>query len=209
MVDYEHPSNPSTEWFYENLREKNDKEFLLGRTLTGPHLDKHTPRTTPSPTLRRPHSSKSLTTHTLPETEPAKPPKPRKSEPLLDSPMLPKLLLNSRLPSTSPPSQLPSKPTKWPSKCTPQVSSPPDAEPTLTTVSSPSDMVPSTDKTTSSSRTHGVHHGETKDTSESEPTTFAVSSKLPHTHTSDQQIKPFHDGFYQIDNNNFLTYIKY
>ena len=43
MVDYEHPSNPSTEWFYENLREKNDKEFLLGRTLTGPHLDKHTP----------------------------------------------------------------------------------------------------------------------------------------------------------------------
>ena len=43
MLDYEHPSTPSTEWFYENLREKNDKEFLLGRTLTGPHLDKHTP----------------------------------------------------------------------------------------------------------------------------------------------------------------------
>jgi len=60
------------------------------------------------------------------------------------------------------------------------ITSPP-AEPNLTTVSSPSDMVPSMEKTSSSSRTPGDHHGVTKVTLESEPTTSAVSCKLPRT----------------------------
>merc|ERR1711918_15115 len=41
--------------------------------------------------------------------------------------------------STSPQSPSPLRPTRWLSRCTLVVSSPPDAEPSLTTVSSPSD----------------------------------------------------------------------
>merc|ERR1711935_944418 len=102
-----------------------------------------------------------------------------------DTRMLPTPPPNLRLPSTRAPSLLPSKPTKWPYKLTDQVSSPPDVEPSSITVSSPLVTEPSTAKTTSSSRTPGVQDGETKVTSESDKTTSAVSSSLPHTHTNE------------------------
>merc|ERR1711998_200141 len=76
------------------------------------------------------------------------------------------------------------EPIKWPSKLTPVVLSPPDVEPNLTTVSSPSDTEPWTELSTLSSRTPGVHLGVMRDTSESPlTTTLAVSSTLLPTHT--------------------------
>ena len=91
--------------------------------------------------------------------------------------MLPQtMLLNSRLPLTSPQLQLPLKPINTPSKHTPVESLPQDAEPTLIMESSPSDMELKMDKITSSLKTHGVLHGEIKDTSKSDKRTSAVSS---------------------------------
>ena len=55
------------------------------------------------------------------------------------------------------------------------------AELASTTESSPSDMELKVDKITSSLKTHGVLHGEIKDTSKSEQTTSAVSSNNHHT----------------------------
>merc|ERR1711990_363273 len=91
-------------------------------------------------------SSSSLTTYTPPDTErlpPANTTNPRVLVPLPDTEMLPKdPNPNSRLPLPNNQSLLPSKPIKWPSKLTLPVSSHLDAEPDLTTVSSPSDMEP-------------------------------------------------------------------
>merc|ERR1712226_292807 len=85
---------------------------------------------------------------------------------------------------------LPSRPTNSPSKDTPVVSSlEPPAEPNSTTVSSPSDTETSLDKTTTSSRTPGDHHGVSTDTSRSESPADKVSavSRCNHpTQPSDQ-----------------------
>merc|ERR1719396_274085 len=92
---------------------------------------------------------------------------------------------SSRLPSLRDQSPLPSRPTNSPSRLTTLVSSPTDAETTSTTVSSPSDTVPRTDLSTSSSRTLGVPHGELLDTSRS-PQTSAVSPTRPPTQPSER-----------------------
>merc|ERR1712100_579164 len=74
---------------------------------------------------------------------------------------------SSELPLLRDQSLLPSRPTSSSSRCTPTVSSPTDVARISTTVFSPSDTEPRADKSTSSSRTPGVPHGETKDTSRS------------------------------------------
>merc|ERR1719232_288552 len=61
----------------------------------------------------------------------------------------------------------PSRPTREPSRPTPPESSPQDAEPTSTTVSSASDGEPMATRSTGSSRTPGAHPGVTTDTSSS------------------------------------------
>merc|ERR1719440_1679138 len=90
-------------------------------------------------------------------------------------------LTNLRLPLLRAQSPFPSKPINPPSKFTPVVSSLPDVDPTLTTVSSPSATVTKMELTTSSSRTLGVLAGVTQDTSRW-PSTNAVSLNLPLTH---------------------------
>merc|ERR1712070_895413 len=138
----------------------------------------------------------SKTTPTLPETEPAEPPPwPL----LLVSPKSivfnPDLLLPLKppLPLDQPPSPL--RPIDQSSKDTPVVSSTLlPVEPNSITPSPLSDIELKLDKTTTSSETHGVHHGETEDTSTSpllkEPLVSAVSNKpqsgqTPHDHSSD------------------------
>merc|ERR1711881_649784 len=141
--------------------------------------------TTLSSTLRATHSRPSLSTHTTPEDPssdarlshllPSQVPSPHS----LMSP--PTAQLNSRLPSIRDQSPLPLRPTNPSSRCTPVESSPhPHAERNSTTVSSLSDMV----RDTSSSRTPGVPHGETRDTSRSltHPPTSAESSPSHPTH---------------------------
>jgi len=93
---------------------------------------------------------------------------------------------NSRLHSTFPQFQSPLKLINTLSKHTPAESLPQDAEPTLITESSPSDMELKMGKTTSSLKTHGELHGEIKDTSKSDKTTSAVSSWLLHMLLNDQ-----------------------
>merc|ERR1712032_1450870 len=87
---------------------------------------------------------------------------------------------SSRLPLPRDQSLLPLRLTNSHSRATLAVSSPPDAEPNSTTVSSPLDTVPLTVPITSSSRTLGEPHGETRDTLES-PQTSAVSPSSHHT----------------------------
>jgi hypothetical protein len=78
--------------------------------------------------------------------------------------------------------QLQLKPTELYSNLTLQESSLADfAELASTTESSPSDMELKVEKITSSLKTHGVLHGEIKDTSKSELTMSAVSSNNHHT----------------------------
>merc|ERR1719231_2120707 len=84
------------------------------------------------------------------------------------------LVLNSKLPSPRAQSLSPSRLINSPSRDTPVVSSPLDAEPSSTTVSSLSDTVDLDPRNTSSSRTPGEPHGETLDTSRS-PHPSAVS----------------------------------
>merc|ERR1711957_1077791 len=127
----------------------------------------------------------SLSTLTRVETEPAsRAPRltpPSRPHPTPTSPatasvpsLLPSLrdlpLSPSRL--TNPPSR-PTNPESFPAL---------PVEPTLTTVSSPSDTVPSLAKTTTSLRTPGVPAGDLRDTSRSEGRTelvSAVSRKTP------------------------------
>merc|ERR1712167_296081 len=135
--------------------------------------------TTPSNTLNPHHSRPSLSTHTLPEStsSAARPSHLLPSqEPSPLSPMLPQeAQLSSRLLLPRDQSPLPSRLTNPSSNSTPAESSTLlPAEPTSTTVSSPSD----TDKDTSLSRTPGPLPGEIRDTSRSltHPPTSAVSS---------------------------------
>merc|ERR1719265_969942 len=83
-------------------------------------------------------------------------------------------------------SLLPSRPIRAPSNSTTPVSSPRAAVTDSTTVSSLSDTEPITDKSTSSSRTPGDPHGETRATSRSPPTS-AVS---PTSHPSHPPAEP-------------------
>merc|ERR1712014_449013 len=93
---------------------------------------------------------------------------------------------SSRPPLTSSQSPSPLRLTRWPSRCTPLVSSlEPTAEPTSTTVSSPSAMVLKTALSTSLARTPGAQPGETRDTSSLASRAliskvFAVFSPDPH-----------------------------
>merc|ERR1711990_474226 len=87
------------------------------------------------------------------------------------------LLSNLRLPSTPPQSPSPSRPTRPSSNNTPAVSwTPSSAEPTSITPSPLLVTELKTDKSTTSSETHGVPHGETKDTSRSPPSKVTVSA---------------------------------
>jgi hypothetical protein len=130
-----------------------------------------------SNTLSKTHSKLKLLIHTQLLMEPANTLPQRELVKSNHSLMLPQtMLLNSRLPLTSPQLLLPLKPINTPSKHTPVESLLKDAEPTSTTESSPSDMELKVDKITSSLKTHGVLHGEIKDTSKSEQTMSAVSS---------------------------------
>merc|ERR1711865_913349 len=113
-----------------------------------------------------------------------KPPRPR--PPLTPLPTL--VSLETTPPPSRPPSPrdpLPSlsKLTREPSRCTLPVSLPAlPVEPTLTTVSSPSDMELKAEKNTTLLRTLGVLAGETRDTSRSELAPVlvsAVSRKTP------------------------------
>jgi hypothetical protein len=142
-------------------------------------------------------SSKKLI-HTLPEMELANPSNLISLEPSPTTLMFNTLKLNSELPSTNHQSLLPSKPINTFSKLINPVSSPQDVEPTSITVSSLLDMEPSTDPTSSSSKTPGELDGEMKVTLESDlPTTSAVSSTLPHTHKLEHLL-----GFCLTFNNN-------
>ena len=130
-----------------------------------------------SNTLSKTHSKPNQTIHTLLLMEPANTSPQRELVKLLDSKMLHQtVLLNSRLLSTFHQFQLPLKLINIPSKHTPVELLLLDVEPTSITESSPSDMELKTDKITSSLKTHGELHGETKDTSKSDKTTSAVSS---------------------------------
>merc|ERR1712224_1018532 len=123
----------------------------------------------PCNTFNKTDKLSNKTTPTLLEMEPAEPPlwplllvSPRStvSEPDLPLPL--------RLPSPLDQPQLPLRPTDQSSKDTLVVSSTPlPVEPNSITPSPLSDMEPKEDKTTTSSETHGVHHGETEDTSTS------------------------------------------
>merc|ERR1712146_571810 len=100
----------------------------------------------------------------------------------------PTLLSNLRLPLTS--NQLPSplRPTRLSSNNTPPVFwTPSSAEPTSITPSPLLDTVPKTDKSTTSSETHGVPHGETKDTSRS-PLSRARVSAVSKCNLSTQKL---------------------
>merc|ERR1711918_144740 len=123
--------------------------------------------TTPSRTLNPTLSSLRLNTHTPPDLVLATPNKALVLVPSPTSTMLRPPPSNLRLPLLRAQSPLPSKPINLPSKCTLVVSSLPDVDPTLTTVSSPSATVTKMELTTSSSRT---------------PSTNAVSLNLPPTH---------------------------
>lgn len=125
-------------------------------------------------------------TNTLPEMDPANTSLPLQSKifPTLTS--QPTHLPNSRLPSQSNQSQLPSKPTHQFSKDTPVVfSTPPLAEPALITPSLLLVMEPKKDKITTSSETPGVPHGVSLVTSEwplLKVPVSAVSKRSPSTH---------------------------
>merc|ERR1711957_743315 len=140
--------------------------------------------TTPSSTSRLPHSCSKETTHTRVLTDNASTSHPRVSVKLPTSSML--VLLTNKCNLLLPRDQLPlmGKPIKWPSKDTPVVSLPVDAEVPSITVSSLLVMEPNPDKTTSSSRTPGVPHGVLTDTSRSHQLN-AVSSPLLPTQLSD------------------------
>merc|ERR1712167_335926 len=117
---------------------------------------------------------------------------PRGLEPSLDSLMSEEILLvppepTSWLPSIRDQSLLPLKPINSSSRDTLMESSPTDAEPDSTTVSSLSDMEEMEISNTSSSRTHGDHHGETRDTSRWHQTS-AVSPSSHPTHMLEQQM---------------------
>merc|ERR1712032_854849 len=101
--------------------------------------------TTPSNTLRLPHSCSRLTTHTREETDTAPTLPPRVLVRSRDSRMSPEtpLVLNSELPSPRDQSPLPSRLINSSSRDTEKVSSPTDAEANSTTVSSLSDTVDS------------------------------------------------------------------
>jgi len=137
--------------------------------------------TLPSNTSRPTHSCWSQLTHTLLELELASTKRPRvsvRSRPTrMSAQML--LVLALRLPSKKDQSQSPLRPTRLHSSSITLVSSPRDVDLNLTTVSSLLDTEPSTDKTTSLSRTLGDHHGETKDTSESPQTNVVSPMPLP------------------------------
>jgi hypothetical protein len=129
------------------------------------------------------HSSSSNLTHTLQEQEEllnAITNHPKVLVPSLVTKMsLLVLPPNSRLLLLNNQSLLPSKPIKWLSNHIPVESSLLDVVPDSTTVSSPSDTEPLTDKSTLSSKTPGDQAGEMKVTLESVfPTTLAVSSTL-------------------------------
>ena len=129
---------------------------------------------------------------TLPEMDHALTLPPRDKERLYHTMMSAQTAqLNSRLPSLSPQSQLLLRPTRWPSRDTPEESLPQDAEPPSITESSllVTELTPPPE-TTSLSRTHGVLHGELTDTSTSVlvPATFAESSPLPHIQLSETQV---------------------
>ena len=84
-------------------------------------------------------------------------------------------------------SQLLLRPTNQSSNHTDVVSSPADSVVrNSTTVSLLSDMDQRTEKTTSSSRTHGVPHGEWTDTSRSVKTMSVVSSTNHHTQLNER-----------------------
>merc|ERR1712183_1139253 len=111
----------------------------------------------------------SLLTNTLARTEPAWNPHTK------DSSTPPATKLSQPTPPLPswPPSL--SKLTRWSSRCTRLVFlTAPSAEPTSTTVSSPSDTEAKTDKTTTWSRTPGVHPGVRTDTSRLPTTTPTV-----------------------------------
>merc|ERR1711990_380228 len=139
--------------------------------------------TTLSNTSSPTHSCSSLSTHTTPREDTSAsmfPPRVLvRSHPTR---MLPKISLVNNSWPLLPRDQLPlpSKPIKWPSKVTTVVSSPTDVVRNSTTVSSLSAMVPRVTRTTSSSRTPGVHPGDLMDTSRSHQKN-AVSPPLPHT----------------------------
>merc|ERR1712222_70916 len=129
------------------------------------------------------HSCLRMPTHTPPDRDiPANTFHPRVSVRLNPSRMSQETPLDnsSRLPLPRDQSLLPLRLTNSHSRATLAVSSPPDAEPNSTTVSLPLDTVPLTVPITSSSRTLGEPHGETRDTLES-PQTSAVSPSSHHT----------------------------
>merc|ERR1711998_737123 len=115
-----------------------------------------------SNTLRLPLLKPSLTIHTLPEMELAHTLHQRVLVRLSHSMMFhPEVHPNLRLPLLRDQFQSPLRLTRLLSKATLVVSSLDLlVELNSTTVSSLSDTAPKTDKTTSSSRTHGVPHGE-------------------------------------------------
>merc|ERR1712228_142452 len=141
----------------------------LRATLLPPRLTWDTPQAKEREEAAIPPSSL-----TPPSRSPPTPMSPRTTPP------------SSRPPLTSSQSPSPLRLTRWPSRCTPLVSSPePTAEPTSTTVSSPSATVLRTALSTSLSRTPGAQPGETRDTSSSESRALtkpvsAVSSPDPH-----------------------------
>merc|ERR1712167_54653 len=146
--------------------------------------------TTLSNTLKATHSCLNTIIHTPPEMEPAVMTNLRDTVPSQDIMMsqetmlelLDQLLLLDQ-------SQLPLRPTREHSNSTRLVSSQDQlAEPNSITVSSLLDTDQRVVSTMPSSRTHGVDHGETRDTSKLPPTTIpAVSSRSHHTQSLEQK----------------------
>merc|ERR1712151_184002 len=174
------PTSSRTARFFPSLS-KN----LLIATTTAQLAAMEVPWRAPSSGMRLTRPNSRMTTHTLARTEPAKSPHtPDKSTPLAT-----RLSLRNPHLHSWPPLRLAqhlslSRLTRWPSRCTRMVfSTPPNAEPNSTTVSSPSATEPRMAKTTTSLRTPGAPPGVTRDTSRS-PTTemvtvSAVSSSAP------------------------------
>ena len=136
-----------------------------------------------SNTLSKTHSNLKLTMHTLLLMEPANTSPQRELVKSHHSLMLlQRMLTNLRQLLHLDQFQLQLKLTELYSNLTLQESSLADfAELASTTESSPLDMELKVDKITSSLKTHGVLHGEIKDTSKSEQTMSVVSSYNHHT----------------------------
>jgi len=128
--------------------------------------------------LNHPDLNSKVNIHMLVLTKPAKLLQQKERLRLLDSQRSqPTMPLNSRLLLPKDQFQSPLKPTPQPSNTTVVVSSTtPSAELTLTTVLLQLDTDLKVEKTTTSSETHGAHHGEKRDISESPLLTVQVSA---------------------------------